>query len=98
MQIKSNEVKTTSDRVLSAAEKCPTAKDVLKELFPEVFQDNYYKVLVPTSSSCYLTPDGVLQRRSGGKYAGAIFLSTGYTWSVEKDDHNSMVLVGRPKY
>lgn len=32
-----NELKITSDRVIKAAESCPTAKKILTELFPEAF-------------------------------------------------------------
>ena len=38
-----SELKITKDRVLAAAEKCPQAKETLKELFPDVF-DNSVKV------------------------------------------------------
>lgn len=34
----STELKITKERVLKAAEKCSTAKDTLKELFPEAFE------------------------------------------------------------
>lgn len=33
----SKELKITKERVIAAANKCRTAKDVLKELFPDVF-------------------------------------------------------------
>jgi len=35
------ELKITKERVLSAVEKCPTVKETLKELFPEVFEKQY---------------------------------------------------------
>lgn len=37
----SDELKITKETVLKAASKCPTAKEVLKELFPEVFEDTW---------------------------------------------------------
>jgi len=33
------ELKTTTERVLEAASKCPTAKETLKTLFPDVFEE-----------------------------------------------------------
>ena len=40
----SEELKITKERVLSAAGKCGTAKEVLKELFPEVFGEEWEDV------------------------------------------------------
>ena len=34
------ELKVTEERVKAAAEKCGTAKEILKELFPEVFRES----------------------------------------------------------
>ena len=39
----SQELKITKERVLKAAEKCSTAKDTLKELFPEAFDSRAFK-------------------------------------------------------
>lgn len=36
------ELKITKEKVLAGAEKCPQAKQVLKEMFPEVFKDDKY--------------------------------------------------------
>lgn len=38
----SQELKITKERVLKAAEKCSTAKDTLKELFPEAFDPDAF--------------------------------------------------------
>jgi hypothetical protein len=35
------EVTTTKERVIKASETCPDAKGVLKELFPEVFKEEW---------------------------------------------------------
>ena len=40
------ELKVTKEKVLAAAEKCPTAKEVLEELFPEAFEDDKYPVKI----------------------------------------------------
>jgi hypothetical protein len=42
--MKDEELKITKERVLSAAGKCGTAKEVLKELFPEAFGDEWEDV------------------------------------------------------
>lgn len=34
------ELKITKEKVLAAAEKCSTAKEVLKEMFPDVFEED----------------------------------------------------------
>lgn len=37
-EVKMEELKVTKERVLKASEKCETAREILKELFPDVFQ------------------------------------------------------------
>jgi hypothetical protein len=38
----SEELKITKERVLAAASKCTDAREVLKELFPEAFEDKWF--------------------------------------------------------
>ena len=41
------ELKITEDKVLRASETCPDAKQVLKELFPEVFEEDENRRIDP---------------------------------------------------
>ena len=50
-----DELKITKDRVLAAAEKCGTAKEILKELFPEAFRNEWELVPVEDLRPEYVT-------------------------------------------
>ena len=46
------ELKINKERVLSAAAKCPTASNVLKELFPEAFEKKDFKCIKTFKDAC----------------------------------------------
>jgi len=50
------ELKVTKEKVLIAAEKCPSAKEVLKELFPEVFVKKFkqWDLILREEGNCRL--------------------------------------------
>ena len=95
------ELKVTSERVLSAAEKCADAKKVLQELFPEVFKP-VCPVDFSTVEGELLLKDakgniipGRIARRTIGLYKGkGIYLPTqgAWEWTVVKDEHNLAIL------
>ena len=74
------ELKITKERVLSAAGKCGTAKEVLKELFPEAFGAEWENV----SGKCIVSPS------NGGVYSltikcgndNVLCIRTGGTWDI----------------
>ena len=92
-----NELKISRERVLKAASKCPDAKNVLKTLFPEVFEEPDKKTVPLIESNTYLFPVGhpmrniIFIRNSGGVYPEqdekGLFLATkkGYTFSLREE-------------
>lgn len=75
-----DELKITKEKVLAAAAKCSTAKEVLKEMFPEVFKEESiipnFKTIQDASYS------GMLMKSS--EFNDAIFLNSDkYSWSLE---------------
>lgn len=90
----------TKEKVLEAASKCSTAKETLKTLFPEVFEDDKYLDLAKNQESCanfeaYLLPkstDGkpiIRITTYDDKYRGkAFWLDGDFNWElvVKHDD------------
>lgn len=94
------------DRVISAAEKCPQAKETLKTLFPEVFEDDekYFNFkdlpthFLPESG----LPDGFdsncIQVRTDANLARkGFYLRNIFNWEIIKDTHDDFVLVPTKK-
>ena len=50
--IHKDELTITKERVLSAAEKCESAKEILKEIFPEVFKEEYCCEYMTAARNC----------------------------------------------
>lgn len=78
----------TPDKVLSAANKCPQAKEVLKEMFPELFEDDKSVKVSHT--------DGFIAIRNNeeSEYHGKSFwLSKRWNWEIKEDSCGSFCLV-----
>jgi hypothetical protein len=80
----------TKEKVLEAASKCSEAKEILKTLFPEVFESLTFKKNCDFSSVLAEDETGqdVITIGNGafgesGKY---FFLSRKYTWRIDKDN------------
>jgi hypothetical protein len=85
----------TKEKVLEAAAKCSTAKDVLKTIFPEVFVDDKF---VDTSNWAPMVNgfgSYVIRPCGTGDLAGkALWLSTDYNWRLSMDsDHHIVVII-----
>lgn len=105
------ELKVTKENVLKAAEKCSTAKQVLKEMFPEAFEDDKYFILTKLSrtkdavlftdedaTSAGFIDNQFMQIRSRGEYAGkAFFLSKLYEWEMKIDSRGDICLIPTKK-
>ena len=93
LYMKPTELKITPDKVLSAAEKCPQAKAVLKEMFPEVFEEDKYLDL----SSIKIT-GAIIQKRVEGEFKDKSFcLNKSFNWEIIIDDENMICLVPTKK-
>jgi hypothetical protein len=78
------ELKITKEKVLEAANKCSTAKETLKVLFPEVFKEKTYKI-----GTTFVTDSGdrFMLSRYRSKDSIYFFLlclnnSKGFGWNV----------------
>jgi hypothetical protein len=86
------ELKITKEKVLAAAKKCSQAKDVLKEMFPEVFEEDKYLNLTDESIS------SLLYAKTTGNLAGKAFhLRSSYNWEIVKDFADNTCLVPTKK-
>lgn len=99
------ELKITSEAVQRAAEKCSTAKEVLKELFPDAFTEsnNFFNFLDADSLGLfYKTKDdykkiderGIAIRGGGKMNHKGFFLSSSVKWEIIRDDEGYQVLTG----
>ena len=92
LYMKSTELKITSEKVLSAANKCPQAKEVLKEMFPEVFEEN---------KSITVNDSTIKQHfcvRNYGEFAyKSYYLSSSFNWEVKKDMEGLLCLIPTEK-
>ena len=95
----------TKERVISATETCPTAKETLKALFPEAFEDEKYFNFESLECS-FLEGKNIprdfsitwLQVRSDGNLAWKGFYLDRYlNWEIVKDNFGEMVLVPTKK-
>ena len=96
----------SKERVLEAASKCSAAKETLKTLFPEVFEeeDKYFDFSdVPTTFLRGLKlPEGFdddcIQIRSSGEYERRGFYLADYlNWEIKEDRHGQLVLIPTKK-
>jgi len=89
------ELKITPDKVLSAAKKCPQAKEVLKEMFPEVFEEDKYFDL---SNTTIYSPQVGIAIRCSGEYAKKSFwLNDSWNWIIVKDSEDKLCLIPTKK-
>lgn len=92
----------TKERILEAANKCSTAKETLKTLFPEVFEDDKYedyeddKYLDLTYANLFMdtymivSPCGSMENRG-------FYLSRNYIWKIEPDNEGDLILIPTKK-
>lgn len=84
----------TKEQILEAANKCPQAKQTLKTLFPEVFDD--YKYLSKDELIC---KSGFINRnmidiRISDKFKNkGYYLSDSYNWEIITDDNGVLCLI-----
>jgi len=89
----------SKDRVLEAASKCPTAKETLKVLFPEFFEEDK-SVSMPKFESIRSNCDRRLfEARNYGKYKDkGIWLNNNhFNWELIIDGTDELVLVPTKK-
>jgi hypothetical protein len=98
-QSKEMELKITKEKVLSAAKKCSQAKEVLKEMFPEVFEDDKFLNLDDSyfiDNMGYNAPHygAILQVRGSGSFKYKSFwLSGELNWQIKVDDLGNLCLI-----
>jgi len=93
----------SKEKVREAAEKCPTAKEVLQTLFPQVFQGdvNIPKYLKEGTLQSIYDSDGnfIAETRTEGEYASrGIYLSGLYDWKFVQENLATLTLVPTKKY
>ncbi len=101
-QSKEMELKITKEKVLSAAKKCSQAKEVLKEMFPEVFEDDKYLELKNSSftSAGYKEPGygDIIRVRQFGEFIGkAFWLNENLNWEIKIDKEGEKCLIPTKK-
>lgn len=100
----------TKERILEAANKCSTAKETLKTLFPEVFEDDKYLDLMAavTYPSTTLFDQKMLPKNSYGEpflqirsalefTYKAFWLDDEYEWDLKRDSSGELVLIPTKK-
>lgn len=101
------ELKITKEKVLEAASKCSQAKETLKTLFPEVFQEPDFITGFDEGNGHFNTQNlkidgiggGVIAVRTDGDYKRkAFYLSNIFNWSIVVDNKNMQVLVPTKRY
>lgn len=86
----------TKERILEAASKCSTAKETLKTLFPEVFEDDKYFYFSSTMFHVNNLPKGFqgLELRVGGEYnLKGFYLPSQHNWQIVEDEFKQLVLL-----
>ena len=90
-----DELKVSREGVLAAAKSCPQAKAVLEKLFPAVFVDEV-EFWVPPEK--FVSGTVQVDKRVEGKFRGkGLYLCRSYKWTIETDEFNVNVLVGRKR-
>lgn len=108
------ELKITKEKILEAASKCSTAKEILKTLFPEVFENNKYFDLdrletselknigifsEKSSIEAGFKDNSFLEIRNCGYYRNkGFYLSSKYDWTLIKDSNSELCLIPTKKY
>ena len=79
----------TKEKVIEAASKCSQAKETLKTLFPDVFEDDKYFDL----SDVKIGSNNFLSKKCLGKYANkGFYLSGNCQWNIIKDNDVSILV------
>ena len=108
---KMEDLKITKDRILDAAANCPIAKETLKRIFPEVFEDDKYfdlKKLSPCNDRFIVSND--LAKGAGfsdqhfmtiaeeGEYKGkGFYINDDYNWEIKRSHRGNSYLVPTKK-
>ena len=90
----------TKERVIEAANKCPQAKETLKTLFPECFEDDKYFDLVKINFGNYHVRylEGLMCVRKDGELKGKAFrLSKNHNWELKMDSEGKLCLIPTKK-
>lgn len=86
------ELKVTKEKVLEATEVNSEAKEVLKTLFPDVFDK------IELSGDIYIDDIIVVQNRVEGEFKNkSLWLSPHFNWRIETDDLSQKCLVPTKK-
>ena len=101
MNPETNVLTITKEKVLEAAEKCSTAKEVLRTMFPEVFKnDKYFKLDKVRQRGDINSDDGtyLMCVRTVAEYAGkSFYLNEGtnksINWEIKRDMNGKLCLV-----
>jgi hypothetical protein len=95
------ELKITKEKVLAAAEKCSTAKDVLKSMFPEAFEIKGGVKVTHWRGGIYTDATSgysLLSNRNSGLYENKAFaLSNDFEWEIKLDHQGILCLIPIPK-
>ena len=108
MEEKSNKLEVTIEKVLRAAAKCPDAKAVLEEMFPEAFEESkYFNFLEETDETSvfknrtakdFLLNAALIEVRDSGEYEGrGFFLDDNLDWELKKDSEGALVLIPKKR-
>lgn len=91
------ELKITKEKVLEAAQKCSKAKETLKSLFPEVFEDDKSVDVGSVVGKSFFNNDFLTVRRGGEYRYKGFYLTPKYNWEIIKDSKGELVLVPTKK-
>jgi hypothetical protein len=101
-------METTKEKILEAAKRCSEAKETLKILFPEAFEDEIFinirmLAIEGTSASIFSKEnciranvhDDLREVRTSGEYRNKAFYlnDVDYDWEMKKDSTGSTVLI-----
>lgn len=103
-------IETTKERILEAASMCSAAKEILKDLFPQAFEDDKYFDLskLPNDNYCLFTNKAAkdagfidksfLEIKVSGEYSKkAFYLNDDYNWELKRDSSGDLVLIPTEK-
>lgn len=87
----------SAERIKQAAEKCPTAKEVLKVLCPEAFEDEHELHTFETFPD-YYAGDIRIERRTASNFRDrGLFLDDLHEWVIVTDKVGYQVLTAKKR-
>lgn len=102
------ELKVLKERVIDAAKNNPSAKPVLKDLFPEAFdnlvtftrRDGTYHIIIKDRvfDGSDLNPSSIQIRTMGNYSHKGLFLNGSFYWEIVVDNEGYQVLTARRKF